>query len=49
LIGKPEWKRPQRDIDIDGMIILEWILGKQSGKVRTGFICLRIEANGGLL
>jgi hypothetical protein len=23
LIGKPEWKRPQRDIDIDGMIILE--------------------------
>jgi hypothetical protein len=29
------------DLDIEGRIILEWILGKFSGKVWTGLIWLR--------
>jgi hypothetical protein len=29
------------DLGVDGRIILEWILGKYGGKVRTGFIWLR--------
>jgi len=28
LVGKPEGKRPLRDLDIDGRIILEWISEK---------------------
>jgi hypothetical protein len=30
------------DLDVDGKIILEWILGKRSGKVWIRFMCLRI-------
>jgi hypothetical protein len=36
------------DLGIDGRI-LEWILGKQGGKVWNGFIWLRIGNNIGLL
>jgi hypothetical protein len=32
-----------------GKTILEWILGKEDGKVWTGFIWLRIGTSGGLL
>jgi hypothetical protein len=39
LVGKPE----------HGKIMLEWILGKRSQKIWTGFIWLRIEIGGGLL
>jgi hypothetical protein len=28
LMGKPEVKRPLEDIDVDGRIILKWILDK---------------------
>jgi len=28
LIANPEWKRPFRDLDVGGKIILEWILRK---------------------
>jgi len=28
LVGKPEGKRPLRNLGVDGKIILEWILGK---------------------
>jgi hypothetical protein len=38
-----------KDLDVDGKIILEWILGKYGGKVLTGFIWLRIGISGGLL
>jgi hypothetical protein len=34
------------DLDIDWRIILEWILGKYSGRLWTGFIWLRIRING---
>jgi len=37
------------DLAIDGRIILEWILGKHSGKVWTGYIWLRIGTSGRLL
>jgi hypothetical protein len=37
------------DVDVDGRIILEWILGKQGKKVWTGFIWLRIGTSGALL
>jgi hypothetical protein len=37
------------DLDVDGRIILEWILGTYGRKVWTGFILLRIEASGKLL
>jgi hypothetical protein len=33
LAGKPEGKRNLEDLDLDGKIISEWILGKQRGKV----------------
>jgi len=37
----PEGKNHLEDLDVDGKI-LEWILGKQNGKVWTGCIWLRI-------
>jgi len=37
------------DLDIDGRIILERILGKYGGDVWTGFIWFRIRTNGKLL
>jgi len=37
------------DLGVDGRKILEWVLGKQGGKVRNGFIWLRIGIVGGLL
>jgi len=42
-------KDHSEDDGIDGRVILEWILGKEGGKLWTGFIWLRIEASGGLL
>jgi hypothetical protein len=35
LVGKPERKRPLRRQGMDGRIILNWILEKYSGKLRT--------------
>jgi hypothetical protein len=37
------------DVGIDGEITLEWISDKQSGRMWTGFIWLRIETSGGFL
>jgi hypothetical protein len=36
------------DLGIDGMIILDWILGKQCEKVQTRCIWLRRETSGGM-
>jgi hypothetical protein len=49
LVGKPAGKSYSEDLDVDGRIVLEWVLWKQGGKVCTGFIWLRIGACGGLL
>jgi hypothetical protein len=37
------------DLGVDGMIILEWILGTSFGKVWTGCAWLMIGTSGGLL
>jgi hypothetical protein len=49
LAGRPEGKNNSEDLGEDGKITLEWILGKWSGKLWTGFIWLRIGTSGGLL
>jgi hypothetical protein len=36
-----------KDIEVDGKIIFEWMLGKQAGKVWTGCIWIRIRTGGG--
>jgi hypothetical protein len=38
---------PVEVLGVGGRIILEWILGKQGGKVWTAFIWLRIGTDGG--
>jgi hypothetical protein len=37
------------DLDVDGSVILKWILGKWGGKEWTGFISLRVGTSSGLL
>jgi len=37
------------DLGVDGRVILEWISEKYGGKVWTGFMWFRIEANDWLL
>jgi hypothetical protein len=37
------------DLGVDWRIILEWILEKETGKLWTGFVWLRLGTNGGLL
>jgi hypothetical protein len=38
-----------KDLGVDGRVILEWILGKQGGKVWTGCIWLSLGARVGFL
>jgi hypothetical protein len=49
LVGEPEGKNHSEDLDVDGKIILEWILGGKGGEVWTEFIWPRIWTSGGLL
>ena len=49
LVGKPERERPLGDPDVDGRIILRWILRKWEGIVGTGWSWLRIGTGGGHL
>jgi hypothetical protein len=44
-----EERDKSEDLDVYGRIILEWILGKEGGKVWTGCIRLRTGTSGGLL
>jgi len=37
------------DLDVDGRVILQWILQKYGGKLWTGFMWLKIKTSGGLL
>jgi hypothetical protein len=39
----------KEDLNVDGRIIIERMLGKQGGKVWTGFVWLTIGTGGGLL
>ena len=47
LVGKPEGKRPWGDQEVDGRIILRWILRNWEGVVGTGWSWLRIGTVGG--
>jgi hypothetical protein len=38
-----------KDIDVDWKAILEWILGKQGGKMWTAFMWVRMGTSGGTL
>jgi len=49
LVGKPEGKRPLRDQDVDGRIILKWTFRKLEGVVENGWSWLRIGTCGGQL
>jgi hypothetical protein len=37
------------DLDVDGRMILRWILERLDGMIWTGLICLRIGPSGELL
>jgi hypothetical protein len=41
LVGKPEGKRPLRNLGITGKIILKWILGKLGLRMWIVFIWFR--------
>jgi hypothetical protein len=48
------WKKPKErdhleDLHVVCRIILEWILGKESGRVRTGCIWISTGTSGGVL
>jgi hypothetical protein len=49
LVGKPEGKSHWGDPDIDGRIILRWMVRKLEGVVGTGWSWLRIGTGGGHL
>jgi hypothetical protein len=49
LVGKPEGKRPLRNLGIDRRIMLKWILRKLGRKVLNGFFWLRLGTNSGVL
>ena len=49
LVGKPEGKNHWEDQDVDGRIILRWILRKWEEVVGTGWSWLRIGTGGGRL
>ena len=49
LVGKPDGKSHWGDQEVDGRIILRWILRKWDGVVGTGWSWLRIGTGGGRL
>jgi len=45
---EPEGKKALNNLDIDGMIILNWILKKEGVRVLPGFIWINTGTSGGL-
>ena len=48
-VVKPEGKNRWEDQEVDGRIILRWILSKWEGVMGTGWSWLRIATGGGRL
>jgi hypothetical protein len=48
-VEEPEGKFHLEDLDVDGRIILTWILRKWGRGAWTGFIWLRVGTGGGRL
>jgi hypothetical protein len=48
-VGKPEGRDHSNDPGVGERIILDWVSGKQGGKLWTEFIWLKITTTGGLL
>jgi hypothetical protein len=44
-----KWEDNLEDPEVDGRIILEWILEKRSVRMWTGFIWVKVATSGGLL
>jgi hypothetical protein len=49
LVGNLKGRDYSEDLGVDRKILLQWILGKQGGKVWTGLIWLRVGTSGRLL
>ena len=49
LVGKPDCKNHWGDQDVDGRMIIRWILRKWEGVVGTGWSWLRTGTGGGRL
>jgi len=49
LVGKPEGRRPMRELGLDGWIIFGWISGKWVVGIWTGLGWPRIETGDGRL
>jgi hypothetical protein len=49
LVENLEGRDHVEDLDVDGRIILERVLGKEGGMLWTGFMWLRIGTSGRLL
>jgi hypothetical protein len=48
LVGKPKGREHLEDLDLDGRMILKWILKEEDGSGCIGFIWLRVGTGSGL-
>jgi hypothetical protein len=49
LTAKPKQGENFENLNVDGIIILDWILRKQDGRTRSGFFWIRVGVSGWIL